>query len=130
MDLTDEQWSILHPLIPELPRRKDGKGRPWRDSREVMNGILWILRTGACWYDLPDRYPPYQTCHRRFQQWVRAGIFRKILEALAADLKERGKLDLSECYIDGMFIVAKKGKVCWSDQAREGYEAHGNGRQH
>ena len=110
MDLTDEQWSILQPLIPEPKKRKDGKGRPWRDSREVMNGILWILRTGACWYDLPDRYPPYQTCHRRFQQWVRSGVFRQILEALAADLKERGKLDLSECYIDGMFIVAKKGE--------------------
>ena len=44
MDLTDEQWSVIRPLIPEPTRRKDGKGRPWRDSREVMNGILWILR--------------------------------------------------------------------------------------
>ena len=53
MDLTDEQWwSVIRPLIPEPTRRKDGKGRPWRDSREVMNGILWILRTGACWYDI------------------------------------------------------------------------------
>lgn len=113
MDLTDEQWSVIAPLIPEPTIRADGKGRPWRDSREVMDGILWILRTGACWHDLPDRYPPYQTCHRRFQQRVRAGVFKQVLEELATDLKERGKLDLSECYIDGTFIVAKKGGTVW-----------------
>jgi transposase len=109
MDLTDEQWSVISPLIPALPRRPDGKGRPWKDSREVMNGILWILRTGAPWYDLPDRYPPHQTCHRRFQQWVRSGVLDRILQALADDLHERGNLDLSECYIDGTFVIAKKG---------------------
>ena len=109
MDLTDEQWCVIQPLIPDLPRRPDGKGRPWKDSRVVMNGILWILRTGAPWYDMPDRYPPYQTCHRRFQQWVRTGVFEKVLQALATDLRDRGGIDLSECYIDGTFIVAKKG---------------------
>jgi transposase len=113
MELTDEQWAVLDPLIGEMPRRADGRGRPWRNSREVLNGILWILRTGAQWADLPDRYPPYQTCHRRYQRWVRTGLFERILEALAADLKERGKLDLSECFIDGTFIVAKKGEGVW-----------------
>jgi transposase len=112
MDLTNEQWTVLEPLIAELPKRADGRGRPWRSSREVMNGILWILRTGAQWADLPDRYPPYQTCHRRFQRWVRNGTFERVLEALARDLKERGKLDLSECFIDGTFVVAKKGGGC------------------
>jgi transposase len=73
-DLTDAQWMILDPLIPEPPRRKDGRGRPWKGRHPVLNGILWVLRTGALWADLPDHYPPYQTCHRRFQQWVRSGI--------------------------------------------------------
>lgn len=109
VDLTDEQWAILAPLIPVPVRRPDGKGRPWRDNRAVLNGILWILKTGARWQDLPDRYPPYQTCHRRFQQWVRSGVFEGILSKLAIDLKERGGLDLSECFIDGTFIPAKKG---------------------
>jgi transposase len=109
MDLTDEQWSIIQPLIPDPPRRPDNKGRPWKDAHDIMNAVLWILRTGAPWYDLPDRYPPYQTCHRRFQQWVRSGVFEQILQALASDLHERGGIDLSECYIDGTFIVAKKG---------------------
>ena len=113
MDLTDEQWTVLEPLIGEMPRRADGRGRPWRSSREVLNGILWILRTGAQWADLPERYPPYQTCHRRFQRWVREGTLERILEALARDLKERGKLDLSECFIDGTFVVAKKGADAW-----------------
>lgn len=113
MDLTDEQWAVLDPLMGEMPRRADGRGRPWRSSREVLNGILWILRTGAQWADLPGRYPPYQTCHRRYQRWVREGVFERILEALATDLKERGKLDLSECFIDGTFIVAKKGVDAW-----------------
>jgi len=109
MDLTDEQWEVLKTLIPDPPRRADGRGRPWRDPRDVLNGILWILRTGAPWHDLPERYPPYQTCHRRFQVWVEEGTLSRILEALAEDLKERGELDLSECFIDGTFVVAKKG---------------------
>jgi transposase len=113
MDVTNEQWAVVEPLIGEMPRRADGRGRPWRSSREVLNGILWILRTGAQWADLPGRYPPYQTCHRRLQRWVREGVFERILEALAQDLKERGKLDLSECFIDGTFIVAKKGANAW-----------------
>ncbi len=109
MDLTDEQWQILEPLIPAHPCRADGRGRPWRSSREVLNGILWILRTGAPWRDLPDRYPPYQTCHRRLKQWVEANVFAKILQALAEDMKNRGNLDLEECFIDGTFVIAKKG---------------------
>ena len=113
MDLTDEQWTVLEPLIGEMPRRADGRGRPWRSSREVLNGILWILRTGAQWQDLLERYPPYQTCHRRFQRWVREGSFERVLEALATDLKVRGRLDLSECFIDGTFVVAKKGANAW-----------------
>jgi hypothetical protein len=79
----------------------------------VINGILWILRSGARWKDLPARFPPYQTCHRRFQQWVKDGSLRRVLEALAEDLRTRGDLDLSECFIDGTFIVAKKGGGEW-----------------
>ena len=113
MDLTDEQWEILEPLIPVPPRRADGKGRPWRDPRDVLNGVLWILRTGAPWHDLPERYPPYQTCHRRFQRWNEEGVLEEVLRALAEDLKERGGLDLSECFVDATFAGAKKGGGRW-----------------
>lgn len=113
MDLTDEQWKVLEPLIGKLPRRSDGRGLPWRGSREVLNGILWILRTGAHWADLPERYPPYQTCHWRFQRWVRDGTLERVLDAIARDLKERGKLDPAECFIDGTVVVPKKGVGVW-----------------
>ena len=112
-ELTDEQWALLEELLPELPRRSDGRGRPWRSQREVLNGVLWILRSGARWKDLPERFPPYQTCHRRYQAWVNSGALRDILEVLAEDLRERGQIDLSECYIDGTFIVAKKAGQPW-----------------
>ena len=109
MDLTDEQWEIVSPLIPEPRRREDRRGRPWRDPRDVLHGILWVLRTGAPWKDLPDRYPPYQTCHRRFQQWSRDGTVRRVLEVLAEDLYRRGRIDLREAFVDGTFAGAKKG---------------------
>ena len=109
MDLTDEQWKVVETILPEDPVRDDGRGRPWSDRRKVLNGVLWILRTGAPWQDLPSRYGPYQTAHRRFQNWVRSGVIEKILLALAQHLKDAGGLDLKECFVDGTFVPAKKG---------------------
>ena len=108
-DLTDEQWGLLRRLLPRLPRRKDGRGRPWKDSRAVLDGILWILSTGAQWKALPERYPPYQTCHRRFQRWVRDGTWQKIVRRLAKRLRQQGQIELAEAFIDAMFVPAKKG---------------------
>jgi transposase len=107
-DLTDEQWALLQPLLPPLPRRPDGRGRPWKDSRAVINGILWVLRTGAPWHQMPDRYPPYQTCHR-FQRWVRDGTWARLVRTLAESLRREGQLELAEAFIDAMFAPAKKG---------------------
>ena len=111
-ELTDEQWSLIEPLF-EKNDEIQTRGRPARSAREVLNGVLWILRSGARWSDLPERFPPYQTCHRRFQVWVKDGRLRKVLETLAQDLLERGKLDLSETFIDGTFVSAKKGASKW-----------------
>lgn len=83
MDLTDSQWQMIEPLLPHPPRRADGRGRPRRDDRQVLNAILWVLRTGAPWKDLPREYPPYQTCHRRFLEWKRSGVLGRILHNLA-----------------------------------------------
>ena len=117
MDLTDAQWAVLQPFLHPKPVRK--RGRPWQDARAVFNGILWVLRTGAPWHDLPDRYPPYQTCHRRFQQWQRDGTLTRLLHALAEDLRARGKLDLSETFIDASFSSAKKGALLSARLAEE-----------
>lgn len=114
MDLTDPQWTLLEPFFRYQPRA-DGRGRPPRDARDVLNGVLWVLRTGAPWQDLPERYPPYQTCHRRFQHWRRTGLLCDILERLAEDLRDRGKLDLTAGFIDASFTAAKKGAL-WSVQ--------------
>jgi len=109
MDMTDEQWNVVGTILPEDLVRPDGRGRPWSDRRTVLNGVLWILRTGAPWQDLPPRYGPHQTVHRRFQNWVRAGALERVLLALAQHLKEAGGLDLTECFVDGTFVPAKKG---------------------
>jgi transposase len=118
MDITNEQWQRIAEYIPK-PKAKPGmSGRPPQDSRAVLNGILWILRTGAQWADMPDRYPPQSTCHRHFQRWTESGVFAKILTALAQDLKERGGIDLSEGFIDGTFAPAKKGAMVWAKPKR------------
>jgi len=119
MDLTDKQWAVVEPLLPVPEVREDGRGRPWRDPRDVLNGVLWVLRTGAPWADMPERYPPYATCFRRFKMWNEAGVLKEVLQCLADDLVERGKLDLSETFIDGTFAGAKKGVRLWAKLVAE-----------
>ena len=110
MDLRDAQWSILEAFFTPKPKLEK-RGRPSQNARAVLNGVLWVLRTGAPWQDLPKRYPPYQTCHRWFQQWQQDGTLVKVLRASVADLRDRGKVDLSESFIDGSFAGAKKGAL-------------------
>ena len=109
MDLTNEQWEVLQEHLPEPPRRADGRGRPCVESRRCLNGILWVLRTGAPWKDLPGRYGAHQTVLRRFQEWRAAGVMRRLLQGLARDLHRRGDIDLSQGFVDGTFSPAKRG---------------------
>ena len=118
MDITNEQWALIAPSLI-LPARKEHRGRPRRDDRPILDGVLWILRTGAQWKDLPDRYPPYQTCHRRFQEWSKREVLADILALLAQDMEQRGKINLEECFIDGTFSSAKKGVYVWEKQSGE-----------
>jgi transposase len=119
MELTQNQWELLEPLLQDSIPPKQVSGRPRRHDRETTNGILWVCRTGAPWKDMPSRYPPYQTCHRRFQEWVDTGTRSEVLAALAADLKRRGKIDISECFIDGSFASAKKGALVLEKRSGE-----------
>jgi len=106
--LNDREWMVLEPFIPKGKPRRDGKGRPRRDPRQVLNGIIWILFSGSPWYLLPKEYPPYQTCHRYFQQWVRKGVMQKMLGALSLyHTRERKSKDVDVA--DGSFSSAKKG---------------------
>lgn len=104
--LSDEQWEIVAPFIPEPKIRKDGRGRPRISARRVLEGILWILRTGAPWRYLPDCYPSYQTCHRRFQLWTARGTFHRALIHLARNLNVGCG---EEAFIDGSYIPARRG---------------------
>src|SRR5580704_5011607 len=107
-ELTEEQWEAVEPVLREA-RRGDNRGRPWHDTRAVLNGVLWVLGTGAQWRELPEKHPPFQTCHRRFQQWIRSGKLEAALKLLARHLYERGKLNLDEAFVDATFASAKKG---------------------
>ena len=91
MDLTDEQWNVVGPLIKEPPRRADGRGRPRVPPRPIIDAILWMLRTGAPWADLPARYPPYQTCHRRFQPCARRDVRARQKRGRQVGKTRRGK---------------------------------------
>jgi transposase len=111
-ELTNEQWAIAKLQFQNHCAVPPG-GPPLRDARKVLNGILWILRSGARWQDLLECFQPDQTCHQCFQQWVRDDTLRRIPETLAADLREHGELDLSACCIDAAFVVAKQGARVW-----------------
>src|SRR6266481_1819105 len=76
-ELTEEAWGVIAPL---LPARRGRRGGQWRDHRMVINGILWKLRTGAPWRDLPERYGPWKTCHERLRRWTADGTWDRILE--------------------------------------------------
>lgn len=106
--LTDRQWEKIAPFLPQ-PRKSRCGGRPWADNRRILEGILWILRSGARWQDLPDRYPSPSTCWRRLKQWEEEGLWLKIWRIFLAELNEQRQLDWSETFLDGSFAPAKKG---------------------
>lgn len=77
-DLTDFEWALIQPLLPNKPR---GVARV--DDRRVLNGIFWVLRTGSPWRDLPERYGPCTTVYNRFNRWAKAGVWVRVFETLA-----------------------------------------------
>ncbi|GAA0984027.1 hypothetical protein GCM10009555_056970 [Acrocarpospora macrocephala] len=90
-ELTDNAWRQIEPLLPAV----DGRGRPWRNHREVINGILWRLRTGAPWRDIPERYGPWQTCSERFARWDNDGTWARLLEEMQVKDDSIGTVELT-----------------------------------
>lgn len=105
--LTDAQWAKIEPLLPQLTSR----GRPWRESRATLEGILWVLKTGARWRDVPDDLPSGVTCWRRLRQWEEDGTWEMIWRQFLGQLDRRGWLKWEESFADATFTPAKKGAI-------------------
>ena len=102
-ELTDAQRERLAPL---LPPQRPATGRPAKDHLTVLDGIPWVLRTGAPWRDLPERYGPWQTVYSRFRRWRNAGAWDRVLAALQAGAAHDGTLDDTLALIDGASVRA------------------------
>ena len=104
--MPEQQWARLSPLLPpQRPRT----GRPARDHRTILSAILWVLRTGAPWRDLPERFGPWSTAWSRFRRWTAAGVWQRILEALQRAADREGRLDWRTPYVDGTVVRAHGG---------------------
>ncbi len=115
--LTDAQWAKIAPLLPKAKPKPKG-GRPRADDRACLEGILWILRTGARWKDLPETFPAYASCWRRLREWEAEDVWLTIWRAFLGELDERKQLDWSEAFMDGTFAPAKKGAPASARHAR------------
>ena len=122
--IRDEQWAKIEPLLPEPKASRKGGPKPI-PNRPVFEGILWVLRTGARWKDMPDRFPSYSTCRRRLIEWEEQGVWLEAWRKFLGELDERGQLDWSESFADGSFAPAKKGAPQWAEpsgaKARSGW---------
>ena len=105
-DLTDAQWTIIEPFIP---KQKSGPGRRRNDDRRTLNGILFVLKTGWPWEDVPRTYGAPATCWRRFSAWSHDGTWERLWRALLSQLDAQGRLAWTQAFLDGSFVPAKKG---------------------
>ncbi|MBY0588789.1 transposase [bacterium] len=111
--ITDEQWAKIEPLLPKRKVSKLG-GRPPASDRECLEGILWVLRSGARWKDLPDWYPSYATCWRRLVYWEGENVLVEIWHAFLDELDEKGLINWEHIFVDASFSPAKKGATTWA----------------
>jgi transposase len=102
-ELSDEQWERLCPL---LPPQKPRTGRPGKDHRIIINGILWLLRTGCPWRTLPERYGSWKTVSSRFYRWQQAGVWERVLAQLQRKADAESRLDWSLHLIDSTVVRA------------------------
>ena len=106
--ITEQQWLRIEPLLPKYEPSPHG-GRTPKSNRSCLEGILWILRTGARWKDMPKGLPSGSTCWRRLRDWKQQGVWERVWQILLKELDAQGKLDWEEAIGDGTFSPAKKG---------------------
>jgi len=105
-DLSDEEFQLLEPLLP--PERSGKAGCPYQSHRRILNGIFWVLRTGAPWRDLPERYGPWTTVYDRFRRWKKDGTWQRLLNALEARARKMDRIDFEFAALDGSVVRAHK----------------------
>ncbi len=114
-ELTDEQFDRIERLLP--PRVGPSGGRPWNDHRRIIDGIFWVLRSGAPWRDVPERYGPWQTVYDRFNFWRKDGTWQWILSHLQAALDAAEGIEWSMFCIDGTHVRAARCAAGASEKA-------------
>jgi transposase len=108
----DELWVLVEPLIPRFRPRPQGGGTAPLPDRMVFTAIVYVLSSGCSWRDLPPSFGvPFQTAHRRFSQWTKAGLWRDLHRAVLDELGGQGLLDWSRVIVDGAAVRAKKGDL-------------------
>jgi transposase len=106
----DELWTLVQPLIPKFRPRPQGGGTAPLDDRAVFTAIVYVLTSSCAWRDLPPSFGvPFQTAHRRFSQWTKAGLWRRLHRAVLDELGSHGLIDWSRSILDGACVRAKKG---------------------
>lgn len=116
-ELTDAQYERIEGL---LPSESEGRGRPMKDHRPLVDGIFWILRTGAPWRDLPARYGPWKTVYDRFRRWTEDGTLAAMVKRLQADLDLKEEIDWSQFNIDSTSVRASRAAAGGADDAKKG----------
>jgi len=117
-ELTDEQFERIEEALPEV----DGRGRPYEDHRKVVNGIFWVLRSGAPWRDLPERYGSWKTVYDRFRRWAEDGTLRSIVEKLQGELDAEGHIDWEQFNVDSTTIRANRSAAGGPTDDKKGTE--------
>lgn len=107
-ELLDRMWERVAPLLPPRPPQPKG-GRPWADDKACFAGIVYVLRNGVRWNDLPRCFPSDTTCWRRQDAWTRAGVWDAVHRVILEELAAAGLLDTSEVYADATFAEDRKG---------------------
>ena len=105
-ELTGEEFALIEPLLP--PERSGKRGCPYKSHRRVLSGIFWVLRTGAPWRDVPERYGPWSSVYDRFRRWRNDGTWQRLLDAFQAWARKLGRVDFEFCSIDSSVVRAHK----------------------
>jgi len=115
-DLTEAEWRILKGLLPvEREAGKRGKGRPPEDNRNIINGILWRLRCGTAWRDVPEKYGNWNSIYRRFRRWSASGVWESVAIALAETMAESGHYNIDSTSVRA-HVSAAGGKGGFIDE--------------